>query len=136
MVKIALISCVRKKLNHRARAEDIYNSPLFKMSMNYARSLNPDEIYILSAKYGLLDLEKKIEPYNCTLNKMPKRKREKWAEKVVGQLEEVADIQKDEFIFLASQKYREYIIHSVKNYSVPMAGLSIGRQLRFLKINS
>jgi len=136
MAKIALISCVKRKLNHRAKAEDIYNSPLFKMSMNYARSLNPDEIYILSAKYGLLDLEKKIEPYNLTLNKMPKKKREEWAEKVVRQLEDVTDIQKDEFIFLASQRYREYIIHSVKNYSVPMAGLSIGLQLGFLKRNS
>ena len=104
--------------------------------MNYARSLNPDNIYILSAKYGLLDLEKKIEPYNRTLNKMPKKKRKEWAERVVGQLEEVADIQKDEFIFLAGQRYREYIIHSVKNYSVPMTGLSIGRQLGFLKRNS
>lgn len=51
--KIGLISCVSKKLNCKTKAKDLYTSPLFKYSLAYARKLNPDKIYILSAKYGL-----------------------------------------------------------------------------------
>ena len=53
---IVLIPCVSKKLNYGAKAKDLYISPLFKYSLAYARKLNPDMIYILSAKHRLVDL--------------------------------------------------------------------------------
>jgi hypothetical protein len=37
---------------------------LFKLNSRYANKLNPDGIYILSAKYGLLNLEQEIDPAN------------------------------------------------------------------------
>ena len=133
MAKIVLISCVSKKLNHRAKAGDMYISPLFKMGLGYARSLNPDNIYILSAKYGLLGLETEIEPYEVTLNKMPDKEIREWAEVVVAGLEKTANLKEDEFIFLAGERYRKYIIPHLTKYSVPMKGLGIGKQLKFLK---
>ena len=51
-MKIVLISCASKKLNHKAKAGDLYISQLFKSGLRYAKSLNPDKIFILSAKYG------------------------------------------------------------------------------------
>lgn len=51
-------------------AKDMYVSDLFKKSLEYARRLNPAKIYILSAKYGLLELDDMIEPYEITLNEM------------------------------------------------------------------
>ena len=45
----------------------MYQSPLFKYSLKHARKLNPDNIYILSAHYHLLDLETEIETYDVTL---------------------------------------------------------------------
>ena len=38
MAKIVLISCVSKKLDHSAKARDMYISPLFKLSLKYAIS--------------------------------------------------------------------------------------------------
>ena len=67
MANIILISCVSKKLNKKARAKDLYISPLFKFNLRYAKSLKPNKIFILSAKYGLVPLEKEIDPYNQTL---------------------------------------------------------------------
>ena len=133
MARIVLISCVSKKLNYRAKAGELYTSPLFKMGLSYACSLNPDKIYILSAKYGLLDLETEIEPYEVTLNKMPDREIRKWAEKVVEDLKKTANLKSDEFIFLAGDRYRKYIAAHLAKYSVPMKGLGIGKQLKFLK---
>ena len=134
MARIILISCVSKKLPHKARAEDLYTSPLFKYTLEYAKSLRPDNIYILSAEYGLLSLDKEIVPYDKTLNKMPEKEMKKWANNVINQLENRADLQKDEIIFLAGQKYRKYLIPHIRNYKIPLERLSIGRQLKYLKM--
>jgi len=133
MARIILISCVSKKLGKRAKARDIYISPLFKYYLKYAKSLNPDKIFILSAKYGLLDLEKEIEPYNKTLIKMSSKEIKEWADNVLSQLKEASDLVNDEFIFLAGDRYRKYLIPYLSNYKVPLKGLGIGRQLKYLK---
>ena len=67
MRKIVLISCVSKKLPYKAQAKQLYISPLFKKNLAYAQQLKPDAIFILSAKYGLVDLEQVIEPYDLAL---------------------------------------------------------------------
>ena len=58
-------------------------STLFKLNLKYANSLSPDDIYILSAKHGLLDLEQEIEPYELTLNNMGAAETRKWANHVL-----------------------------------------------------
>ncbi len=67
-MKIALISCVAKKQKNKSQAKDMYVSPLFRGAYRYAKSLGVDKIYILSAKYGLLEELDVVEPYNVTLN--------------------------------------------------------------------
>lgn len=79
MKNIILISCVSKKLDRTTTAETIYTSALFKKNLTYAKSLNPNEIFILSAKYGLLKLTDEIEPYDKTLNKMGVKERKEWS---------------------------------------------------------
>jgi hypothetical protein len=134
MRKIILISCVSKKLPQKAKAEDLYTSPLFRYSLEYAKSLRPDSIFILSAEYGLLPLDKEIAPYNKTLTKMSEKEIKMWANDVIGQLKQHADLQKDEIIFFAGQKYRKYLLPHIKNYEIPLDRLSIGRQLNYLKM--
>ena len=70
MSKIILLSCVSQKKNVKCKAKDLYVSSLFCKAYKYAQKLNPDKIYILSAKYHLLELDDEIEPYNLTLNDM------------------------------------------------------------------
>ena len=133
MRKIVLISCSSKKLPNKSKAKELYVSPLFKKNFDYANSLNPDKIFILSAKYGLLDLEEEIEPYNITLNKMSKKEIEKWSKNVIEKLKEVANLEEDKIIFLAGHNYREFLIPEMKDYEIPLKGLGIGKQLKFLK---
>ena len=108
MAKVILISCVKKKLPHKAKARNLYISDLFKSGLRYAESLNPDKIFILSAEYGLIDLDEDIEPYNLTLNEMSVEERKKWARKVIEKLEGFVDLKNDKIIFLAGIKYREF----------------------------
>jgi hypothetical protein len=55
------------------------------MSLAFAYSLQPDAIYIFSAKYGLVDLEQELEPYEQTLNTTSADEIRKWAERVKEQ---------------------------------------------------
>ncbi|OXU14042.1 DUF7663 domain-containing protein [Sedimentisphaera salicampi] len=135
MKKVILISCSNQKLSHKAPAKELYTSPLFKKSFNYAESLKPDKIFILSAKYGLLSPEQEINPYDKTLNNMDASKRRKWAGKVVSQLIKETDLQNDQFVLLCGNRYREYITGSLANKEIPLEGMRIGEQLRWLTEN-
>jgi len=131
-MKIILISCVSKKLHNKSKAQDLYISPLFKKNLQYAKSLNPDKIFILSAKYGLLRLNEEIEPYDKTLNKMRSNEIKEWANSVLNQLKRSTDLENDEFVFLAGNNYRKFLLPHIKHYNIPMQGLSIGKQLQWL----
>jgi len=147
MSKIVLIACVSQKLNKKAKAKDLYTSQLFKYSLAYAHSLNPDKIFILSALHHLLDLEMEIEPYNVTLSNIPKSKRKEglivlsqaekieWGKKVVKMLSEQTDLQYDQFILLAGQEYIKPIKPYIKNLDDRLHGLRQGERVKYLKAN-
>ncbi|MFI3314054.1 MAG: hypothetical protein R3Y04_00115 [Rikenellaceae bacterium] len=132
MKKIILIFCVSKKLDTPHPAEELYVSPLFKKALAYAKSLNLDRIFILSAEHGLLPLDRVIAPYNKTLNKIGVNDRRLWAQGVLNDLREECDLDNDHFTVLAGMKYREFIFAKLKHCDVPMERMSIGRQLSFL----
>ncbi len=133
MSRIVLISCVSTKLDRRAKAKDLYISPLFTMNYTYAESLKPDAIYILSAKYGLVDPEKEIDTYNETLNTKKSHELKDWALDVIDQTEGKIDFRNDEIIFLAGENYRKFLLPLCRNAKVPLKGLGIGKQLGWLK---
>ena len=133
MKKIILISCVSKKINQKTIAQNLYISTLFQKNLQYAKSLNPDKIFVLSAKYGLLKLDEEVEPYDKTLNKMRSYEIKEWANSVLSQLQKVVDLNKDEFVFLAGNNYRKFLLPGIKNYKIPMLDLGIGKQLKWLK---
>jgi cytoplasmic iron level regulating protein YaaA (DUF328/UPF0246 family) len=132
MRKIVLISCASKKHPQKSRVRELYISDLFKKELQYAQKLAPDQIFVLSAKYGLVGLDDEIEPYNLTLNTMSSREIKRWADDVIIQLSEKADLRNDQFVFLAGEKYRKYLVPHLVHVEIPLEGLTIGRQLHKL----
>ena len=132
MKTIVLIACCSKKLFGKAKAENLYQSDLFKKSLAYAKSLQSDTIYILSAKHGLVELTDELECYNVTLNNYSASEKKKWAEKVISELKKKCDLQNDKFVFLAGNNYRKYLLKEIRNYEIPMKNLKIGEQLHWL----
>jgi hypothetical protein len=110
----------------------LYDSELFRRSLAYAQRLNPDAIYILSAKHGLLEPHTVIEPYNVTLNTMSADAIRSWAERVLAQLQAKTNLRQDHFIILAGNKYRHDLLPHLACYELPLEGLRIGEQLQFL----
>lgn len=133
MKTIVLISCSKSKLTKMAKAKDLYRGDLFVKSLQYAYSLHPDLIYIASAKHYLLNPDELVDPYDLTLNRMPASAVKEWAEEVIAQLQQVVDLDSDRFILLMGERYRRYLLPHLTRYEIPMKGLSIGRQLHFLK---
>lgn len=133
MRRIVLISCVSSKLSRSAPARELYVSPLFRFNLAYAATLRPDAIFILSAKHGLLAPGTVVAPYNETLNTKKDADIRMWAANVLKELEKKADPKKDEFIFLAGERYRRHLVPSLTHVQIPLAGLGLGKQLQFLK---
>lgn len=62
--KILLITgCSKRKLDHEAPAEDLNQGQLFKKAKKLAKQ-NGFDFKIISGKYGLLEPDQIIEPYN------------------------------------------------------------------------
>lgn len=132
MKTIVLISCVKSKLTKSAIAKDLYISDLFQKMFQYAQTLYPDAIFILSAKYGLIFPENTIDPYEMTLKNMKIVERKEWSQRVLKELEKHTDIENDKFIFLCGNSYREYLLPNISLYEIPMERLRYGQQLNWL----
>ena len=128
---IVFLSCVKTKNDKTCRAEDMYTSDLFKKSLAYAKTLRPKQIYILSAKYGLLKPGDIIAPYNKTLVGATKLQAKRWAVMVYKQmLSESIDFAEDA-IFLCGNNYRKYLMQKFPNGTAPLEHLGIGQQKQF-----
>jgi hypothetical protein len=133
--RVVLVSCVSRKLTHPAPAADLYQSAWFKKARRYAE-LHAERWYILSAKHGLLIPDQVIEPYDLSLYPLDGRQRQRWAREVLALLLQVTDKRQDKITVLAGSLYRAPLVRWLKNIGytvhVPMEGLGIGQQLRWL----
>ena len=131
-MKVVLISCVKTKQNFTCRASEMYTSYWFKSAYRYAQEQEPDKIFILSAKYGLLEPDDIIDTYEMKLsNKSNERKL--WTERVIEKLCQKCDLQNDEFVILAGNAYRKYILQHIRLYKIPLDGMRQGEQISFFK---
>jgi hypothetical protein len=140
MKTIYLISCVGQKLTFPCPAGQLYQSVWFKKAMAYAKSQKADDIYILSALYGLVRVNDVIAPYDLTLNSRSKAGRQAWALRTFYQIKHTEKVHNTRFVILAGGRYREHLFPMLAaagaDIWVPMAGLGIGEQLSWLKHNT
>lgn len=142
MRTIYLIPCSHKKTktSELIKAEDLYQGTIFKKAYAYAKdNANKEDIFILSAKYGLVTIGQKIENYDLYLGSMNTEGRKDWARNVLKRLSEVADIARDKFVILAGKKYYEYLISPlgdsvIENYELPLKGMRMGEQSHKLSL--
>ena len=117
---IVFISCTKKKQDYPCKAREMYSaSQWFRGGWKYAETLKPSKIYILSAKYGLLDPETTITPYNRTLSGAKINEVKRWSKMVAKQMKQAGVNFNEQAVFICGKKYREYIKAMFKNYVVP-----------------
>ncbi len=130
----ALISCSKSKSGHRDLARNMYVSPLYRKSVVITEAWGLT-FSILSAKYGLLNPDEIIEPYNLTLKGASKEFKTEWAMRVDGQIRGSIE-RKKRLVVLAGDDYYAPLTEAGKNdplnWLAPMRGLSLGNRLAFL----
>ncbi|SDM42313.1 hypothetical protein SAMN05428961_11725 [Paenibacillus sp. OK060] len=136
--KIALVSCTKIKQNFLCEAQTMYNkSALFSKVIQLIRQCEYTDWYILSAKYGLIEKDELIEPYDITLNNMKSDERKAWAKEVA---KNILTLDVSHIDFYAGQKYRQYLIPLLELKgiicAIPLEGLGIGEQLKYLNENN
>lgn len=135
LTPIYLVSCVSKKREYKSAAKDLYISDWFIKARKVVEATGC-HWFILSAAHGLLKPEQIIEPYNRTLSQMVISERREWGEVTSLQLLNTVPLV-HQVVFFAGERYREFILPQLEQHGiqtvVPMAGLSIGRQLSWLK---
>jgi hypothetical protein len=143
LFRVGLVACAKRKLKRRAKAEELYTSPGFRLARRYCE-LSCDLWAILSAKHGLVLPHEMIEPYDKTLQKMPADERRLWqgfvAGEVVSWLGGFAP-SRVEIVLLAGKDYRAGFespqFRSVYPHVIaPMAGLGMFKQHAWLRLEN
>ena len=124
---ISFISCGKYKRSHECMAKDMYTGTYFKSCLNYALK-NSDRVFILLAKYGLLNLTDKIKPYNIKLSDCPKAYIKVWQSKVFKQLISASLSPDEEVLIIAGGEYIRPIKEYFNNIKEPFRGMPIGKR--------
>ena len=121
---IVLLMCGKNKLLQKAKAKDLYTSPRFQKSIEYAKTLTDySHIFVLSAEHKLLCLDQEIYPYDKTISRMTEQEVTKWAKNVTHLLNSISNTNEDKYIFLTDNEYCEFIIPLLQNYELPLKGI-------------
>lgn len=119
MRKVALVACVKDKLNIPSKAIELYNNEAFRTWIKDAQSKDVDQIYILSGKYGLLLPEEIIEPYDLNLNSQTDKYQFEWYRNVIKRLTELEDLNSTHFILYTNKTYYKGFVHEMKSFEIP-----------------
>lgn len=119
-MKIALIACVKEKVDYAAPAREMYRSSLFESWIKDALDIQKvDRYFIVSGKYGLLKPDEIIEPYDLNLNNQSESYKNEWSKKVLKRLSEFCDLEQDEFIIYTNSTYYTPVIEAVRHFDIP-----------------
>jgi len=103
MRSIYIVACSKEKEQHEAPAKDLYISKRFKLARKVAEAY-ADQWFILSTKYGLLEPNRVIVPYDQLLLDIDECERKQWAKTVQQKLEPFLDKQ-THIVCLGSKEY-------------------------------
>jgi hypothetical protein len=119
---------VKSKHTYKTKAKDLYNSTLFRAQRAFAEHF-ADQWFVLSAKYGLLDPETEIEPYEETLKGASSHRKRIWSAQVFAELTKI--IKPDnKIVITAGEDYCRYLVPMIaalgNAVERPVKGLRMG----------
>jgi len=132
MKTIVLLMCGKNKLSQKAKAEVLYTSPRFQKSIEYAKTLTDySNIYVLSAKHGLLGLQQEIGPYDKSIYKMSSEEKKSWTDMVIKSLSSISNLKEDKYIFLTDDDYNKELLPFLSNIELPLRNIPQEEHITF-----
>ncbi|MGH2711484.1 MAG: DUF6884 domain-containing protein [Actinomycetota bacterium] len=136
-MRIGLVGCVKEKAGRAAPARDLYTSTLFVGRRRFVER-TCDRWYVLSALHGLVEPDRRLEPYDKTLKGDSAAERRVWSAKVLDTIKLAvgSDLTDLTFEIHAGAEYREFGLRQAleregARVEVPAEGLRMGEQLAF-----
>ncbi len=140
--KIALISCSKKKSQAPGEIDAwkrYLPSTLFALSYDFAKRVwGADQIFILSAKYGIISHHAVIPNYEMSLNSLSRQARFDWAMPVREAIQDMGRFGKRSFLVLAGETYTrdlnlEGLALNRNLVLTPLTGLGMGKRMQKLR---
>lgn len=140
-MRVVLVSCGKKKLDHSAKAADLYQGNLFRAAREYAE-IEGVEWWVISALYGLVDPDQPIGPYNVTMRDLTPMQRAAWGLRACADLidalhEPVTSLTDLEVEIHAGAAYADYLVGPLHAFGVktsqPLRGLGTGQRLSWYR---
>jgi hypothetical protein len=127
-----LLGCVATKRPRGGPAKELYCSPLWAGRRRYAEATG-QPWFVLSALYGLVEPNRRIDPYDLALTSLSAADRRQWGEAVVADLAARVPLSEACIEVHAGSAYRAAIERPLHDRGarmrVPLAGLGLGQQL-------
>lgn len=135
MRQIALIACCKEKLYAPG---EMYTGELFKRQLAYARQvlkLADSDIFILSARYELVNVATVIVAYDLSLRDMTAKGQEQWARRVAESVGNLKPTVKRVAV-MAGQTYKQFLLNLLHQrklliQEVHPNGLGYGQQVQW-----
>ncbi len=140
--RIALISCSKKKSpapGEISAWKRYLPSTLFALSYDYAKRIwGAEEVYILSAKYGVIPENAIIPDYDVSLGDLSREERRSWAAGVSKTLSAMDPNGQKTFLVLAGVSYVRNLDFgrmdgNGSKFEYPLIGLGMGKRMQRLR---
>jgi Family of unknown function (DUF6884) len=140
-MRVAIVGCSKNKalpdIGERTMpARRLYGaSALFRKAMAFAEA-NADRTLIASAKYGLVEPDRELAPYDLALGDLPAAARRVWGIGVAAQLRDAFPSTVGvTLVLLVGRAYAIELLRDAQRWAAveqPLQGLGIGHRLRAL----
>jgi hypothetical protein len=134
--RVGLVGCVKTKRSEATPAAELYLSPLFAGRRAYVED-SCERWYVLSAEYGLVAPDERIEPYEKALKGQPKAAKEFWSRQVFSRIrQQLGSLQGLTFEIHAGKDYfafglRDALRKAGARVEIPTEHLKQGEQRAF-----
>lgn len=133
MLTVAIIPCTNQKSNIPGRARDVWSGAHFQLTLAHAERYY-DKIMVLSYKYGLIDPDFEIEPYDINIKDSSIKDKLEWWWQLRPQIQELCNTKPD-LISIYTGSYerdriiKEFVNNGIENLTIPWKGLGIGERM-------
>jgi predicted RNA-binding Zn-ribbon protein involved in translation (DUF1610 family) len=132
--RVVLVGCGQKKASHPVPARQLYESAYFDKKHGYAEQDDVDAWFILSAEYGFVHPDERIEPYDTHIDDVDA---DEWCHLVQEQMPHLdgstVEVLAGEAYFKALDLALDFAVGTDGAVERPLEGLGIGEQMAWLK---
>lgn len=114
--RVALVGCGKAKAAEPRQALQLYTGRLFRAAVDFAIATH-DEVFIVSAKHGLLPLEQHVEPYDLSMRDLSPAARALWGDDVARALVDAMGGVRMAVTVLMGESYARWLQPALARYA-------------------